>query len=699
MAKGLKAGAVVKALARKAVGISRAKHLLGSQWETGFLRGTIVGSVGSGRSRKWIVSWDRGGENSQLSSRSLTVDTENFIAGNGNVTADSQSESESDSERSSSSDDEEGDNDNNLSENQSSENNGAIAATSFASGNVVVAHDVQWTRVESVSRDVRQQRNNNARLMWHDSLPVTTKTEFDFFMLMFPTQCLGRILSATEAAWPAGSRTMDKFEFFKTIGLMLAMTVHVLPARRMYWETEDGLFPAAAFGVRYGMSRRRFEDILHYLRLDDKNLSAATPTDQWFPIRGFVDSFNRNMETNFHAGEKLCVDESMCSWRGRGDFAGGMPHVTKIARKPKGVGLEIKDVCDVKTNILLRLEIVEEKEAMSAKEFASEFGAGTSVCLRLCKPWLGSDRIVCGDSAFASVKTAVALQKRGLHFTGLVKTAHRKFPKQFLDQVQIADRGGFVTLTAEVDGVPLLAHTWNDRKRKHFVSTCGTTNEAEPCRKKRYRVSRDGIVETIYKEVKRQQLVQLYFDGAPSVDIHNHYRQGGLALEQVWGTQLWWHRVFSTLLGIIETNSFLAYRHFKPDSGDVTHRQFVVTLSKALINNPYAVHGRQYSGRRSSTEEAYSADGDGDVPVEGVAPSETHQLLQLSSAAKYASRGKGRALLACRVCRHLRKEKKLASYYYRQCSSPATDYFFALCGPQSQRGTACYLWHMHNRID
>jgi len=444
MARGLKVGAAVRALARKAVGTLRAKTLLGNQWESGFLRGTIVGIVGSGRSRKFNVAWENSNENSNLSGRSLSLDVENSTAGNANPTIADNSDSESEDGVSSSSDDDACDDDDNLSENPRNENLAnieAIATTTHVDPDDVVVHDVRWKVVTSVAQDARQQQNNNARLMWHDSLPVFTKSEFDFFMLMFPTQHLGRIVAATEAVWPAGSRTMDKHEFFKAIGLMLAITVHVLPARRMYWETEDGLFPAPAFGARYGMSRRRFEDILHYLRLDDQNLSASIPGDQWFAIRGFVTAFNLNMETNFHPGTKLCVDESMCSWRGRGDFAGGMPHVTKIARKPKGVGLEIKDVCDVSTNILLRVEIVECKEAMAAKEFAAEFGAGTSVCLRLCKPWLGSNRIVCGDSAFASVKTAVELRKRGLHFAGLVKTAHRKFPKRFLDQAQIADRG------------------------------------------------------------------------------------------------------------------------------------------------------------------------------------------------------------------------------------------------------------------
>jgi hypothetical protein len=41
----------------------------------------------------------------------------------------------------------------------------------------------------------------------------------------------------------------------------------------------------------------------------------------------------------------------MSAWRGKdGNFcSNGMPHVTKIARKPKGVGAELKDAADSET--------------------------------------------------------------------------------------------------------------------------------------------------------------------------------------------------------------------------------------------------------------------------------------------------------------------------------------------------------------
>ena len=44
-----------------------------------------------------------------------------------------------------------------------------------------------------------------------------------------------------------------------------------------------------------------------------------------------------------------------------------MPHVTKTARKPKGVGAELKDAVCAVTQMLISLEIQEGKEAMATQ--------------------------------------------------------------------------------------------------------------------------------------------------------------------------------------------------------------------------------------------------------------------------------------------------------------------------------------------
>ena len=89
--------------------------------------------------------------------------------------------------------------------------------------------------------------------------------------------------------------------------------------------------------------------------------------------------------------------------------AEGMPHVTKIPRKPKGKGAEMKALADRQTKILIQLDVMEGKEHQQKKTFADIGSEGTAVTLRLTQPWFGSGQVVHADSASSSVKTCMAL--------------------------------------------------------------------------------------------------------------------------------------------------------------------------------------------------------------------------------------------------------------------------------------------------
>ena len=138
----------------------------------------------------------------------------------------------------------------------------------------------------------------------------------------------------------------------------------------------------------------------------------------------------------------------MSSWISRKqDYTSdGIPHLTKIIRKPKGVGTEVKCLADGVVGIMLQLEICEGKEAEAQKKW-SHLPAGTAQTLRLSDPWHGSGRIVVADSAFSSVTTAIECRKKGLFYSGIVKTASCEFPKDYLDDPsKYAGRGNHMTL-------------------------------------------------------------------------------------------------------------------------------------------------------------------------------------------------------------------------------------------------------------
>ena len=141
-----------------------------------------------------------------------------------------------------------------------------------------------------------------------------------------------------------------------------------------------------------------------------------------------------------------------------------------------------------------------------------------------------------------------------------------------------------MTLEARIENTKVFAHAWYDKKVKCLVSTCGTTLEGTPHKKKRWRIN-NGRSETFYKEVKRQKMSEDYFEGASVIDVDNHLRQYGLALEQSWSTKSWSHRVFSTLLGISECDAFLSYCRFEEKT--MKHAEFTELLSLQLISNKF----------------------------------------------------------------------------------------------------------------
>lgn len=97
------------------------------------------------------------------------------------------------------------------------------------------------------------------------------------------------------------------------IGILYAMTLGVLRQRRDYWRTEDSLFPAPAFGRRFGMGLHRFEEILMALSFTEQGND-----DKWLPARALLEMCASKWNEVLTPGYKMTVDESMFAWYGRG---------------------------------------------------------------------------------------------------------------------------------------------------------------------------------------------------------------------------------------------------------------------------------------------------------------------------------------------------------------------------------------------
>ena len=475
------------------------------------------------------------------------------------------------------------------------------------------------------------------------------KTEQDFFMHFFPTQYFREtVIPATNAhalkEIPHWSPVSLK-EIMQVFGIFNSMQVVQLPNRRLYWETEDdGIFRAMNYGDI--MSRKRFEDILYYLQL-----SFSPDEDQ--QILAFINIVNKTFQAAMTPGDTVTIDESMIKSYHR-DLKGKM----KIIRKPRPIGNEVKNMADAQTNIVLHIELYEGCEIMSGKAFVKEEGATTATCLRLCESIKGTGKIVLGDSWFGSVNSTWALWRDlGLFAIFIVKTAHRGFPRELLQETNI-ERGQWNACTAEINGLQMQAVSFMDLQRKDFISSCSTSLNGPP------RITKHCGA------VSRPQVAFDYLNGCAAIDIHNHVRTGSVGLEDIWKTSSSIARQFAGILGFVFSNSYLAYKWFKlrERKGEVRiksplqHYTFRKALSNQLVrfNEDIAPVVRRLS-------------------MEDVHVNNSHTLMKLSSPRR------------CYYCRHGYTNYILSSTTF-QCSLCK----IALCKPSS--GRSCWSAHIEKGL-
>ena len=445
--------------------------------------------------------------------------------------------------------------------------------------------------------------------------------------------------------------------------------------------------------------------------------------DPWIPIRPFIDAFNANRKERIVVCGDLVIDECMSAWKGSEKYECifALPHKTKIMRKPQGIGAELKSLADGESGILLHLELMEGKAANEDKEFCDRFPSSIALTLRVVKHYFGTGITLHADSAFSSVSTAKALRSRGLHFMGCVKTACKLYPKKFFEEWSRGEdiqRGNhktlksFITLEDNVTVEPIFAVAWKDKTTKQIICTRGLASVmGNPSVRHRRRV-----VETDWGHendrydihIPRPQAIEMFFNCFSNIDVHDHYRQGSLAIEKNWRTQTWWHRLFGTLFGMVCTDAFLGYRLERRNrqmGGEVglqSFKDFLHKLAYQLIHND-GIRRRLRKCQREVVEE--------DEEPENVSAQhncfnssihfmnflfmlcfQDHRLLHLKDLPAYAGLDKSmRAKRRCVVagCR------KQTSYYCSTCNDVnAPKGIVPVCNPVNKPHSMCFKNHL-----
>ena len=500
---------------------------------------------------------------------------------------------------------------------------------------VATVHHVEWRRASSTEPSLN---GNYTPRMWSvrnvvgenlypggPNAATTTNgmSALDFFLLMFPPKQLVAMVDLTNIELAKlEANTTNISELLKFFGVLILMTSFEFTSRASLWSSVAPMKykPAPHFGLT-GMSKHRFNDLFRAIRWSkqpsERAENESTEQHRWKLVDDFVANFNEHRANFFVPSETICVDESMSRWYGQGGhwINHGLPQYVAIDRKPEN-GCEIQNAACGRSGVMLRLKLVKGIDLVGDEDNGDEQNNessllhGTQVLKTVVSPWFGSNRIVCADSYFASVGAAKELYRNGLRFIGVVKTATRGFPKTFLTNVELNQRGDFFALASdsadELDPA-MAAFVWMDRERRYFIATAGALSEGTPYTRCRWRqVSQDPNAppERVTMTIKQPQIAEIYYSTCGSIDKHNRYRQDDLRIEKKVETKDWSVRVNLSIFAMIVVDTWLVYNAFK--NGGATQqrkclqKEFYSILAEELIDNSYDSRGGGTRRSRSS---------------------------------------------------------------------------------------------------
>ena len=265
-----------------------------------------------------------------------------------------------------------------------------------------------------------------------------------------------------------------------------------------------------------------------------------------------------------------------------------------VRRKPEPLGVEFKNMGDALSGVMLFLEITKGKAEVVKPKYYVKGEACAATTLRLSENWFGTNRVVAGDSWFASVCTAERMMENGLHFIGDVKTGTKRFPLQPLKDNTPQTNGAWATLTSDLKlggdkTIPIFAVSHRRGESIHgFIATCGTTLPGNAHMAYFEDDEERAMGDITEHEISRDcpKVLNDFTLAQPTIDRHNRYRQAILAMEKRLVTNNFNFRFFTTLLGMVAVDAFFALRYWKDQRADFLAQ--MDRLALRLMNNPDA---------------------------------------------------------------------------------------------------------------
>ena len=181
-------------------------------------------------------------------------------------------------------------------------------------------------------------------------------------------------------------------------------------------------------------------------------------------------------------------------------------------------------------------------------------------------------RLYLADSWFGSVKTVENVMQSGHHCTMIIKTAHVRSPKKWLDETMKDMPGGtWIVLEGTTEELNrklvCIGYKYNKKTVLTFILTRGA-GSSEPGDPYEARFP-DKYGNLCVRHVARPQVIANYFKYSNKVDVHNQVRQFDIGLEKKWITPNPYFRLYTSQVRMNLTDSLKAFERHNKDGGRV----------------------------------------------------------------------------------------------------------------------------------
>lgn len=335
------------------------------------------------------------------------------------------------------------------------------------------------------------------------------------------------------------------------------MGYHRLPSWRDYWSTSIDLKVPFVSDV---MSRKRFNDILTFLHINDNSSRAKDCKDKLYKLRPFLTTFNNRNSELYNMTREVSVDESMIIFKGRSTLKQYNP------MKPIKRGYKLWCLAD-QHGYISNLSIYQGKEEV-IDEFHN-FGLGERVVLNLTKPYWNKGIMVYFDNYFTSINLLEKLKTENTFACGTIRSTRKGIPPLAPDE---SLKRGMFDYKTNIMGITV--YKWKDNRIVHLASNFHGT-EVDTVK----RTQKDGSK----LQVPCPRIIKDYNKYMGGVDKADQLRALYCVNRK---SHKWWHRLFWGILDITFVNSYIINNALQNKKISVLEFRRAVTQGLVILGKP-----------------------------------------------------------------------------------------------------------------